>query len=123
MIGGSGSSASSGSYVDLKFFTSYEDSGDSSLIFSARHIDSLTVEAAVNLELPQICSGKFQVLEWTRVVPEKDVLNLNGSSFIPSLADIRPFLIDGAHQFARGMRSVRVDFRGTLYSIMAMKLS
>lgn len=125
MTGGSGPSASSTEvFINFSTFTSYEDSGEPSLIFSAQHIDRLNVQAAMSLRLPQICPGEFRILEWSAIVPDEDILNTDELlSFAPSLNDIRKILVNGAFQFAKGMRSIRVDFRGKPDHIIVMKLS
>ena len=90
----------------------YKSSGGQLLIYSAQHIKNLTVQAALSLRLPEICSKKFKVFEWSQEVPAEDIFTLEMRCYAPSIPDIHPILIDGILQYANGMCSVQVTFCG-----------
>ena len=108
--------ASSVPHIGLRGYMAFETSTDPALLFSAAHIKQLTVQAAMDLELPQLCSDEFELIGYRELVHEEDMLRVGElRTHIPSLNEIRHILVDAPVQYGRyGMRSVHVRFRGEL---------
>jgi hypothetical protein len=105
-------------------YMAFETSNDPTLLFSAGHIRKLCVQDAMDLEIPQSCSGEFTLLQWSNEVHNEDMLCVGElRSHVPSLDEIRPILTDAAAQYGLyGKRSVRVRFRGRECAYMIVSL-
>ena len=100
--------------IRIRNYMTFEKSDNPSHLFSAGHIRQLTVQDALELEFPQLCSSEFELLGFSDLVHEEDMLRVGELRlYIPSLNEIRSALADAPIQYGRyGKRSVRVRFRG-----------
>ena len=103
-----------GDGIRIRNYMSFERSDNPSHLFSAGHIRQLTVQDALELEFPQLCSSEFELLGFSDLVHEEDMLRVGDLRlYIPSLNEIRSALADAPVQYGRyGKRSIRVRFRG-----------
>ena len=100
--------------IHIQNYMSFEMSDNPSHLFLAGHIRQLTVQDALELEFPQLCSSEFELLGFSDLVHEEDMLRVGELRlYIPSLNEVRSALADAPIQYGRyGKRSIRVRFRG-----------
>ena len=98
-------------------FRAFEDPSDIFLLYSTRHIASLTVDDAMNLNPPRIChQGELQFMEWSAEVPTNEILTLlDPPGHIPNIEDLRAILGEAIIRFGYAMRSVKVSVRGKVF--------
>ena len=71
----------------------FKTSNDPTLLFSTCHIQQLTIQDAMDLEIPQLCSGEFMLLQWSNVVHDEDMLCVGElCSHLPGLDEIHLIL-------------------------------
>jgi hypothetical protein len=100
--------------IGIHSYMHFETSDDPTLLYSAGHIQQRTVQDALDLELPQLCSDEFEFLAYSDMVHDEDMLRVGELClYLPSLDEIRQILAEAPIRYGRyGMRSVRVKFRG-----------
>ena len=100
--------------IRIRNYMSFERSDNPSHLFSAGHIRQLTVQDTLELEFPQLCSSEFELLGFSDLVHEEDMLHVGELRlYIPSLNEIRSALADAPIQYGQyGKRSIRMRFRG-----------
>lgn len=86
--------------LGIRTYMDFETSNDLSLMFSAAHIKKLTVWDALHLDMPQISPGEFELLEWSDILHDEDMLQIREMCFyIPGLEEICPILADAPIQY------------------------
>lgn len=104
----------------LGLFYAYEEAKDPRVLYSASHIASLTVEAAMRLRIPPICHpGELKIMHWSSEEPIGEIVTLlHSNNPVPSVEDIRSILADGIIKFGQGFRSVCVRVH-SMYPVLS----